>query len=76
MNCQKIDEILSELKVNSRGQIRNKSRVTDLLHSEHLKKVDSELMDIRVFVAQLPVKYNVSTIQKMVDDFIYKKQIS
>jgi hypothetical protein len=67
MNCNDIAIALETLKVNSRGSIRGKNRLVDNIHSMHLKKLDKELMDIRVFVASA---------LKMVDEFIYKKQIS
>lgn len=75
MDCQKIESIINDLKVNSRGQIRNKSKVIDKLHSEHLTKVDSELMDIRVFVAKISTAHPTKYVLKAIDDFIYKKQV-
>jgi hypothetical protein len=75
MNCEKIESILSELKVNARGSIRGKNRVIDKLHSEHLKERDEMLMDIRVYVAKLsnhPTKESF----KAIDDFIYRRTIT
>lgn len=74
MNCQKIEEIMSALKVNKRGQIRGQGRVMDKLHSEHLKDIDKALMDIRIFVARLSTGYSCSDALKMIDEFIYKTQ--
>ena len=72
MDCLKIDEILSELKVNSRGSIRGKNRVIDKIHSEHLKSTDNLLMDIRVYVAKLANHPNKEAF-KAIDDFIYRR---
>lgn len=74
MNCEKIETILSELKVDSLGRIRNKSKVIDKIHSEHLKKLDSDLMDIRVYVAKL-TGYSPDQMQRKIDDFIYQLSI-
>lgn len=74
MNCQEIETILNELKVDSLGRIRNKSKVIDKIHSEHLNKVHSDLMDVRVFVAGLSTGYSTKEALKMIDDFIYNKQ--
>ena len=76
MDCQKIESIISSLSVNKIGSIRGKGRVIDKIHLEHLKKLDSELMDIRVYVAKLSTGYSSSEVLKMVDHFIYQKQIS
>ena len=78
MNCDKIDKILSELKVNSSYAIRGKSKVTDKIHQAHLKEIDSKLTDIRILSAKLE---NDSEMTKkdafaILDDFIYKMQIS
>ena len=70
MNCEKIETILNDLKVNSVGRIRGKSKVIDMIHSEHLKKVDSDLMDIRVFVAKISTGHTTTEALKMIDEFI------
>ena len=75
MNCQQIENIINELKVDSLGRIRGKRKVIDKLHSEHLKKVDSDLMDIRVYVARLSTGLSTSDVLNMIDKFIYQKQI-
>lgn len=75
MNCQKIESSIKELKVNSLGRIRNKSRVIDKIHSDHLKSVDSILMDVRIYVNKLSTAHSSTEIIKMVDEFIYQKQI-
>lgn len=75
MNCQDIETELNKLKVNSLGSVRGKGRVTDKIHSLHLKKLDNELMDIRVFVAGLAnYSHSKDVTLKMIDEFIYKKQ--
>jgi len=76
MSCQEIEKIVNELKVDSAGRIRGKSKVIDKIHSAHLKKVDSDLMDIRVFMAKLSVSLELNDALKMIDNFIYQKQIS
>ncbi len=75
MNCQDIEAILQTLKVDKIGRIRNKSKVIDKIHRTHLKKVDDDLMDVRIFVARLSTGYSSTEVLKMVDEFIYKKQI-
>ena len=75
MNCQQIENIINELKVDSLGRIRGKSKVIDKLHSEHLKKVDSDLKDIREYVARLSTGLSTSDVLNMIDKFIYQKQI-
>jgi hypothetical protein len=37
MDSQFIENVLKELKVNSRGQLRGQSRVIDKIHSQHLR---------------------------------------
>ena len=74
MNCQEIETILNDLKVDSLGRIRNKSKVIDKIRKEHLNKVHSDLMDIRVFVAKISAGLDTLEVLKMIDDFIYKKQ--
>lgn len=76
MNCQEIEKMLNELKVDSLGRIRNKGKVGDKIHIAHLKKVDSALMDVRVFVARLSTGHSQKDLLKMIDEFIYKKQVS
>jgi len=75
MKAQDIEQILSELKANSRGSIRNKSKVIDKIQAQHLKEVDDKLMDVRVFVAQIKLGHISSEAQKQIDEFIYKLQI-
>lgn len=75
MDCQKISDILSILKVDSLSRLRNRNEVIDKLHSEHLKDIDNVLMDVRVYVAKISVAYKQYEILKMIDEFIYKKQI-
>lgn len=76
MNCNDIAIALDTLKVNSRGSIRGKSRAIDKIHSMHLKKLDNELMDIRVFVARVSTGHTTNDALKMIEEYIYKKQIS
>lgn len=76
MNSQDIETILSQLKVDKLGRIRGKNKAISQIHSKHLKKLDSELMKIRVFVAQLSTGHSTKEALKMIDDFIYKIQIS
>lgn len=75
MNCQEIQNAINELKVNSRGAIRGKNKAIDKLHALHLKKLDSELMDIRVYVAKISAVNSPKDIFKKLDEFIYNKQI-
>jgi len=76
MNCDKIDKILSELKVNSSYAIRGKSRVTDKIHQAHLKEIDSKLTDIRIFVGKISTGNSSKEALQMIDEFIYKMQVS
>ena len=76
MDCQKIESIINDLKVDSLGRIRGKSRVIDKIHSEHLKKVDSDLTDIRVYVAKLSTGHSTTEVLKMIDEFIYKMSVA
>ena len=76
MNCQEIETILNNLKVDSLGRIRGKNKAIDKLHSEHLKKIDSDMMDIRVYVAKMSTGYSTTEALKMIDEFIYRKQVS
>jgi hypothetical protein len=76
MNCEIIDNILRELKVNSAYAIRGKNRAVDKIYAEHLKDVDSQLTDVRIFVAKLSTGYSTTEALKMIDEFIYKKQVS
>lgn len=75
MDCQKIETIINCLKVNSLGHIRGKNRVIDKIYSEHLKKIDSDLMDIRIYVAKLSTGHTTTEALKMIDEFIYKIQM-
>lgn len=74
MNCQEIENVINGLKVDSLGRIRGKNKVIDKIHSAHLKKIDSDLMDVRIFVANLSTSYTSTEILNMIDEFIYKKQ--
>jgi len=74
MNFNDIEEALSKLKVNSKGAIRGKSKVINEIFSMHLKKLDSDLMDIRVFVAKVANDSSEKPFSK-IDEFIYKKQV-
>jgi hypothetical protein len=76
MDCQKIESIINDLKVDSLGRIRGKNKVIDKIHAEHLKKVDSDLMDIRVYVAKLSTGHSTTEALKMIDDFIYKMSVT
>jgi len=76
MNCQQIENIINQLKADSAGRIRGKNKVIDRIHSLHLKKVDSDLMDVRVFVARCSTGLSSTEVLKMIDEFIYKKQMS
>lgn len=75
MENQEIQNTLKQLKVNSKGVIRGRMKVIDSIHSLHLKKVDSDLMDIRIFMAKISYEYSTSEALKMIDEFIYQKQI-
>lgn len=78
MNCQEIEKILNELKVDSLGRIRNKSKIIDKLHAKYLTDLDSELTNIRVSVALLDngSMFTAHHALLEVDHIIYKKQIS
>ena len=76
MDCQIIEKIISELKVNERGNIRGKRKAIDAIHSEHLKKLDSELTDVRLYVTMLSTSKSTEEVLTMIDDFIYKKQVN
>lgn len=75
MKAEEIDKILKELKVDSIGRIIGKNKAINKIHSAHLKKVDSELMDVRVYVAKLSTGYSTKEALKMIDEFIYQHQI-
>jgi hypothetical protein len=72
---EQIDDILNGLAANSRGQIRGKTQANNKLLAMQLKAVDSALMDVRVYVAQLSTAYSTKEALKLIDEFIYKKQI-
>ena len=76
MNCEIIDNILRELKVNSAYAIRGKNKAVDKIYAEHLKEVDNQLTDIRLFVAKLSTAYSTVEALLLIDEFIYKKQVS
>lgn len=75
MNCQIIEEKLNCLSVDKAGRIRGKSKCVDAIHSEHLKSIDSKLMDVRLFVAKLSTGHSTTDALKMIDDFIYQMQV-
>ena len=75
MDCQTIEKKLNQLSVDKAGIIRGKSKCMDAIHSEHLKTIDSKLMDVRVFVARLSTGHSTTDALKMIDDFIYKMQV-
>jgi hypothetical protein len=76
MNCEIIDNILRELKVNSAYAIRGKNKAIDKIHAEHLKEIDTQLSDVRIFVAKLSTGYSTDEALKLIDEFLYKKQVS
>ncbi len=75
MKSQDIEDALSKLTVNKRGQIRGKNQAINKVHSDHLKAMDNELMDIRVFVARLSTGHTTKEVLQMIDEFIYGRQI-
>ena len=75
MNCQDIATALSKLKVDKLSRIRNKYKVTDELHSMHLKAIDNSLMDVRLFVSRLSTGHSSKELLKMIDEFIYNQQV-
>jgi hypothetical protein len=66
MNCQKIDDAINELKVDSLGRIRGKSKVIDKIHSMHLTELDNVLMNIRIKVAKLGVTAHLLEVDKII----------
>jgi hypothetical protein len=76
MNANDISIELDKLKVNSRGFIRGKNQAVDKLHGLHLKKIDSDLMEIRIFVGKISTAHTTREALEMIDEFIYKKQVS
>jgi hypothetical protein len=72
MDCQKIESIINDLKVDSLGRIRGKNKVIDKIHSAHLTNVDNTLSFIRIQVAKLGNSEDL----KKVDEIIYKVQVS
>lgn len=75
MKAQDIENLLNRLKVDELGRIRGKSVVMNGIQSRHLQDMDKSLMDIRVFVARLSTAYGAEKCLKMIDEFIYQKQI-
>ncbi len=71
-----IDNALNNLKIDSAGRIRGKNKVIDTIHRQHLKDVDNALMDVRIFVARISTANSTTAALKMIDEFIYKKQVS
>lgn len=43
MNCQQIDDAISELKPDKNKRLRNKNRVIDHIHSMHLQEMHDEV---------------------------------
>jgi signal recognition particle GTPase len=76
MNCEKIEKSIDKLIVDKIGRIRNKRKVMDEIHSMHLTSVDSVLTDVRVFVTQISNSHSTKDALNMIDEFLYKKQIS
>ncbi len=76
MNCQDIQNTLNELKVNSKGVIRGQMKVIDKIHSKHLKDLDNQLMDVRIYISKISTGYTTKEALKIIDEFIYSKQIS
>jgi len=74
MNAKKIELILSELKVNSRGAIRGKSKVMNKIHSEHRIDIHEKQMAIRIYVKKLSTAYSTREVLNMIDEFIYQQQ--
>ncbi len=74
MNTIDIEKIINEIKVDSAGRLRNKGKVIDKIRIAHLKALDKELMDVRVFVAKFNEGNSSGYILKAIDDFIYKQQ--
>ena len=75
MTAQEIETVLNTLKVDSIGRIIGKSKAINKIQSLHLKKLDSDLTDIRIFVGSLSTGYSTAEALKMIDEFIYKKSI-
>jgi len=69
--AQEIEDLLSELKVDSRGYIRGKRAFTDKIHSMHLMAIDSIITDLRIEV----MKLGDDPILKTVDEILYEKQV-
>jgi len=77
MTAEEIEKVLNEdLKVNSLGHIRGKNTANNKIMSLHLKSIDSDLMDVRIFVAKLSTGLSTKEALNEIDHFIYKKQIS
>lgn len=75
MNCQSIEKKLNILSVDKAGRIRGKSKCMDAIHTEHLKDIDTKLMEVRVFVARMSTGNSTTDALKMIDEFIYKMQV-
>ena len=75
MNSKTIETAIKKMKVDKRGYLRGQNKCIDEIHRAHLKKVDNDLMDIRIFVAKISTGYSTAEALKMIDNFIYQKQI-
>lgn len=75
MKAQVIENILNtNLKVDSIGRVQGKSKAINAIQSEHWRIVDSQLTDLRIFVARISIVHKQEEILKMIDDKIYKIQ--
>ena len=75
MTNQTIEAAIKKLKIDKRGYLRGQNKCIDEIHRAHLKKVDNDLMDIRIFVAKISTANTSKVALAMVDNFIYNKQI-
>ena len=75
MNCEEIEKIVSELKVNSKGAIRGKGRVIDKLNVLHLKEVNNLLTDLRIKIAIMSTDPKIENKFLAIDELLYKKQV-
>ena len=75
MTCQEIETILKTLKVDSLGRLRGMNKAIDKIHSAHLRDVDNQLTDVRIYVAKQSVANQPAILLKDIDNFIYQKQI-
>ncbi len=75
MKAQQISDAIDLIKVDTIGRRQGMGKAISKIQSEHLKSVDGVLMDVRVYVAKLS-GYSAEGLKKMIDQFIYEKQIS